>query len=71
MRQSPRFFGRDHGMTTDEVYEKWEELGLIEKKYDDRGFITWEITALGESYGGRKSPNGAPTFDYDDIKELL
>ena len=74
MHQSPRFFGRDHGMTADEVYTRWEKIGLIEKHFDDkypgRGIFSWEITELGKALGGRYSPNGTPTFDYEDIRDI-
>ena len=75
MHESPRFFGRRIGKTADEIYTIWEELGLIEKhfdpKYPGKGYFWWDITPKGESYKGRKSPQGTPTFDYEDIKNLL
>ena len=75
MHQSPRFFGRDHGMTADEVYNKWEKFGLIERiyneKYPGKGYFSWGITEKGKSLGGRKSSNGTPTFDYEDIKNIF
>ncbi|MBQ7146835.1 MAG: hypothetical protein IJR95_08795 [Lachnospiraceae bacterium] len=71
MHKSPRFFGIHVGMTASEVYDKWEELGLIEKHYGEKQYFWWDITDYGKSLGGRKSSQGTPTFDYDDIKDLF
>lgn len=71
MRESPRFFGPRVGLSAQEVYAKWIELGLIEKYQSNHNTYGWHITELGESLGGRLSPQGTPTFDYKDIKHLF
>ncbi len=71
MHESPRYFGWHVGMSASEVYEKWIELGLIER-YEDGNGHGWTITELGKSLGGRYSmAGGTPTFDYEDIKHLF
>ena len=75
MRESPRFLGRRIGLSAQEVYDKWIDLGLI-KKYE--GFTQggykcwgWHITDLGKSLGGKLSDQGTPTFDYESIQHLM
>ena len=46
MHASPRFFGRELGMSAEQVYNIWEKLGLIEKHFDGREYqgylsFTW------------------------------
>lgn len=69
-RQSPRFFGIRIGKSAKEVYELWENKGLIEKVPLTNGFM-WRITELGRSLGGRLSDQGTPTFDLEKIGHLL
>lgn len=69
MRDFPRYFGIRIGLSAKEVYEKWEQLGLIEDR--DNHTSGWEITDFGESLGGKYSSQGTPTFDYENIKHLL
>lgn len=71
MRESPRFFGQHFGMTAQEVYDKWVELGLIEE-YRDHQVHGWKFTDYGKSLGGRYSAQGGtPTFEFEDIKHLM
>ena len=70
MRESPRFFGQNIGLSAQEVYDKWEELGLIEKQIYHNGY-GWQITEYGKSFGGKLSDHGTPTFDFEKIKHLM
>ena len=71
MRESPRFFGQNIGLSAQEVYDKWEELGLIEKHISSWNSWGWQITDYEKSLGGKLSDHGTPTFDFEKIKHLM
>ena len=71
MHESPRFFGRSIGKSAQEVYDRWVELGLIEEYRPSHNVVGWQITEYGKSLGGRLSRQGTPTFDYEDIKDIM
>ena len=69
-RMSARYVAKKVGMTTQWVYDLWNEMGLIIKdKFGD-----WVLTDLGKQNSGRMSKSNhlpAPTFDFGIIEKLM
>lgn len=70
MRKSARYIGRDRDMSTSEVYETWEQMGLVEKNPSG---MWWDLTEEGKQHSGRLSSGNypVPTFWEDEIHELM
>lgn len=69
-RMSAKYIGQALSMTTKEVYEMWNDMGLVSKdKFGD-----WILTELGKEIGGEMSKNNyisVPTFELEKIEQLM
>ena len=67
---SARYVGIKIGKTTKEVYDIWEDMGLVVRdKWGD-----WGLTDAGRSIGGKMSKSNyrpVPTFDLNVVEEKM
>lgn len=69
-RMSARFIAQQLiGFTTKDVYEMWNDMGIVKK--DKLG--DWVLTELGRALGGRVSQGNhpVPTFKADEIIDKM
>lgn len=68
-RMSARFIGLKVGLSTKDVYEMWQGMGVVTKdKFGD-----WVLTEAGRALGGKSSKGdySVPTFKFDTIVNAM